>query len=75
MDEFYPNQGERATVYVQSTDLHDHLEDLDQLLITIRNETEIVNTVDDWLGGFKALLSKRYSRGRPHWNKLCSVFP
>ena len=63
LDNYYPNTGELATVYVKTSNLYEHMDHLDGLISSLRNETELIGSVDDWFGGFKDLVSKRYSIG------------
>lgn len=53
LEEFYPSNGELGTIYVKSDHLFDHLDDLEDLIGTLGNQTDIVSSVDDWFGGFK----------------------
>nr|SVE70620.1 EOG090X0BEK [Daphnia similis]SVE71247.1 EOG090X0BEK [Daphnia similis]SVE72505.1 EOG090X0BEK [Daphnia similis] len=50
-----------ASIYIQTTNLSSNLYRLDELIDTVRNETNIVSQVDDWFGGFKEFTAKRYA--------------
>lgn len=63
LESYYPDDGQMATIYVKTDNLSEHLEHLDDLISSLRNETTIVSRVDDWFGGFKEFTSKRQSVG------------
>jgi len=63
LEKYYPDNGQMATIYVKTDNLSEHLEHLNDLISSLRNETAIVSRVDDWFGGFKEFTSQRQSVG------------
>nr|SVE86951.1 EOG090X0BEK [Daphnia similis] len=61
IESHYPDNGQMASIYIQTTNLSSNLDRLDALLDTVRNETKIVSQVDDWFGGFKEFTAKRHA--------------
>lgn len=64
IENYYPDNGQMATIYVKTDHLSKHLTHLDELISTLRNETEIISRVDDWFTGFKEFSSKHHSIGK-----------
>ena len=64
IDNYYPNNGEMATVYVKSDNLSHHLNHLEDLISSLKNETTIVSRVDDWFAGYKYFTGKRQGIGK-----------
>lgn len=62
----YPENGQLASIYIQTTDLSRNLDQLEALIDTVRNETQIVSQVDDWFTGFKDFTNKRHGIGKPN---------
>ena len=63
LEKNFPDNGQMATLYIQTNNLHDHLGDLDDLINELKNETEIVSRVEDWFVGFQEFSSKRHLLG------------
>nr|SVE77193.1 EOG090X0BEK [Daphnia lumholtzi] len=61
LESHYPDNGQMASIYIQTTNLSRNLNRLDALIDTVRNETKIVSQVDDWFGGFKEFTAKRHA--------------
>nr|SVE90710.1 EOG090X0BEK [Daphnia sinensis] len=61
IESHYPDNGQMASIYIQTTNLSSNLDRLDALIDTVRNETKIVSQVDDWFGGFKEFTAKRHA--------------
>lgn len=59
----FPDNGQMATLYIQTNNLHDHLRDMDELILKLKNETDIVSRVEDWFVGFQEFSSKRHYVG------------
>lgn len=59
LQDYYPSNGELATIYVKSSNLSQHLHDLDNLITTLNNQTDIIHQVDDWFGGFKEFVTTK----------------
>nr|SVE79688.1 EOG090X0BEK [Daphnia magna] len=61
IESHFPDNGQMASIYIQTTNLSSNLDRLDALIDTVRNETNIVSQVDDWFGGFKEFTAKRHA--------------
>nr|SVE88835.1 EOG090X0BEK [Daphnia sinensis] len=61
IESHYPDNGQMASIYIQTANLSSNLDRLDALIDTVRNETKIVSQVDDWFGGFKEFTAKRHA--------------
>ena len=59
MQDFYPSNGELATIYIKSDNLSQHLRDMDSLIATLNNQTDIIHHVDDWFVGFKEFVTTK----------------
>lgn len=61
IENYYPDNGQLASIYIQTTNMSDNLNNLEALIDTVKNETAIVSRVDDWLSGFKEFTAKRHA--------------
>ena len=66
IENHYPGNGQLASIYIQTTNLSRNLDQLEALIDTVRNETQIVSQVDDWFTGFKDFTTKRHAIGKPN---------
>lgn len=61
IESFYPDNGQLASIYIQTTNISGNLNHLEGLIGTIKNETTLVTRVDDWFDGFKEFTTKRHA--------------
>lgn len=61
IEDFYPDNGQLASIYIQTTNMSTNLNNLEALIDTVKNETAVVSRVDDWLSGFKEFTTKRHA--------------
>ncbi|XP_046631548.1 uncharacterized protein LOC124311207 [Daphnia pulicaria] len=61
IESHYPDNGQLASIYIQTKNLSSNLDQLEALIDTVRNETLIVSQVDDWFTGFKDFTAKRHA--------------
>lgn len=73
IESHFPDNGQMASIYIQTTNLSSNLDRLDALIDTVQNETDIVSQVDDWFGGFKEFTAKRHAIGK--LNRSPDKFP
>lgn len=66
----YPDNGQLASIYVQTTNLSSNLKHLENLINSV-NETTVVSRVDDWFTGFREFASKRHGLSM-EMQKLCN---
>lgn len=66
IENHYPDNGQLASIYIQTKNLSSNLDQLEALIDTVRNETQIVSQVDDWFTGFKDFTAKRHAIGKPN---------
>lgn len=64
VENYYPDNGQMATIYVKTENLSNHLHHVEHLISSLRNETSIVSRVDDWYDGFKEFAAKHHSVGK-----------
>lgn len=66
IESHYPDNGQLASIYIQTTNLSSNLDQLEALIDTVRNETQIVSQVDNWFTGFKDFTAKRHAISKPN---------
>ena len=63
LETHYPDNGQLASIYIQTTNLSRNLDHMEKLIDAVKNETTIVSRVDDWFTGFKEFSAKRHAMG------------
>lgn len=61
IENYYPDNGQLASIYIQTTNISSNLNNLESLIDTVKNETSIVSRTDDWFGGFKEFSANRHA--------------
>eukprot|EP00095_Tigriopus_kingsejongensis_P012251 snap_masked-scaffold472_size162276-processed-gene-0.4 protein:Tk12251 transcript:snap_masked-scaffold472_size162276-processed-gene-0.4-mRNA-1 annotation:"hypothetical protein DAPPUDRAFT_306990" len=57
-EKFFPEEGERVTINIGPIDYSEELWKINLLVDKLKNETEIVSSVDSWFSGFKDYMEK-----------------
>ena len=76
IDNYYPDNGQLASIYIQTQNLSGNLNHLEGLIDAIKNETTYVTRVDDWFDGFKEFTAKRHGISKLHflvWQVFVSI--